>query len=390
MSDIIYKDSPQLQLFGYLDARKLFGGEKLYTEVKLIDPIKGRLDALFNAEREAGTMPSIRIIHDTDLDGTVSAFGTLAFFERQYPDLDIAVDLVPVLHGKPFSEKIRDTYENEDLSNVVIIVVDHMLSSEHFLGLNGKTALTIWMDHHEIDVDEAAFPTEGVTHKNFIALISREHMVSSAMVTASLFRKLLQVNTDDFRSPDIYQLTSVYDTWTFQQYCETSGLLSALPAIKGLSAWFSLTDPMTVLLDCCRADLVPYDFSRDALYAILAESASLYEKISISFDYIAKDKTLYVQREVDGSMKNIALTYHSVDISVMLDHILTVNPALDYAVAVFTTGKGNVHMSVRSRAPHNDCRAIVKPFGGNGHTTAAGALLSPATLADFMMSCRTT
>lgn len=387
MSDIIYKDAPQLSLHGMLDARKLFGGEKIYTEVKLIDPINDRLDALFGADREPGTMPSVRVIHDTDLDGTVSAFGVLAFFQRRYPELEIAIDLVPVIHGKPFSDKIKNTYENESLENVVVIVVDHMLSSEHFLGLNGKTALTLWIDHHDIEVDEVLFPTQGVTHKNFISLISKEHMVSSAMITATLFRRLLGGNPEEYRTPDIYQLTSVYDTWTFHEFCQSTGFLSALPSVMGLNAWFSQSESPQFLIDCCYDDLLPYDFSRNLVYCILAESASLYEKISVNFDYIAKNKTAYLQRDVYGAMKNIAVVHHSADVSLLLDHILRANPSLDYAIAVFATKNSDIRISVRSVTFQNDCRAIVKPLGGNGHATAAGAAISPIQLADFLLSC---
>ena len=387
MSDIIYKDAPQLSLHGMLDARELFGGEKIYTEVKLIDPISNRLDALFSAGREPGTMPSVRVIHDTDLDGTVSAFGVLAFFQRRYPELEIAIDLVPVIHGKPFSDKIKNTYENESLENVVVIVVDHMLSSEHFLGLNGKTALTLWIDHHDIEVDEVLFPTQGVTHKNFVSLISKEPVVSSAMITATLFRKLLGGNPEEYRTPDIYLLTSVYDTWKFREFCESTGFLSALPAVMGLGAWFSQPESYDTLMECCGEDLLPYDFSRDSIYAILGESASLYEKISVNFDYIAKNKTAYLQRDVDGAMRNIAVVYHSANVSLLLDHILRVNLTLDYAIAVFATKDGSVRVSVRSVIPRNDCRAIVKPLGGNGHATAAGTVITTIQLADFLLSC---
>jgi oligoribonuclease NrnB/cAMP/cGMP phosphodiesterase (DHH superfamily) len=336
--------------------------------------------------KEIQTGGSVFILHDADLDGNTAAACTAAYLNAKYPDITVAFS--EVLHGKPFEvalQKLMGT-SPEDLKKTIVIVLDHQLMHKYFELLNGKTAMTLWIDHHPVTYSAEEEPI--VSFDRFLSFTTN----CSAALGAWIFFSSVEATSSEPHNCSNYgvsllQHVSAYDTWQFNMAEDHFKI-----AVKGMSAWF-FKDPESkkTLFDIMHAAYNEKE-NTDAekrYYALMQDSESIFLALQAGMSQIEKKFTVKGELASPNSDKvyKCAFVHHSDNMSHLLHHILLNDGSVNYALCIYVTAKGDYHVTVRSLYDNFDCQEIVKPYGGGGHRCAAGMMLTKVQYIEFVKRC---
>lgn len=343
-----------------------------------LEVAQGEALAAILKKPESSRRLNVLVIHDMDLDGTVS-FVTLEHFLTALGYVDI-VSLART-SGSPFRaitpEDVAGQYD-------IVFVLDQAFNQEVFKLLQKTYAKLVWIDHHPVvDSDDVEVNPDAelfyIDQSYSTANLVYRMTTASEMVTYSdAFQHTLN---------SLCYLTHFHDTW---QYTNNDEALSESRHhflsrdAKGLSTWFyTETNPQAVLRALLGNETAE-NMKLGALYDCINHGIQVGEvRKTIRqrvFKYVNK-----VNWDLDGQVYNVAYMFHSDDMSDLGHDLLNQEDELDAVMVVFGVADKHVmRFSVRGREDRPAINLLCQRLGGGGHRNAAGFEVPVADVAKYL------
>lgn len=248
---------------------------------------------------------------------------------------DEGTEYIPVAYGLPFPEDVVDGSE--------IYIVDFSFSREILLNLADVNERVIVYDHHKT----AREALMGLEHPNLGIVFDMER--SGALITWE------ELHGKD-KVPFFPRSLSDRDLWQFKLHGtkEIHTLLLSYPF--DFKVWDIL---------CSRLE---DPTSRETA---IAEGASILRFRDCQVD----DICLQQERISFGGHDDIPAVNATSAWSEVGHKLLELNPDRPFVVVWYRRGDGEIQISLRSRKDF-DCSAVAKLYGGGGHFSASGCMLS--------------
>lgn len=276
---------------------------------------------------------------------------TYCFYHR---DLDGITSAAEVLHQYPEAKFIpvdyRDMYDQYDLSNARVIVVD--FSFPDMSALQASCKELIWIDHHR-----TAYDMQRRAWKSTDIAGYRSLNFAGCMLTYAYFNKISLGDIRDSVIPPAIQYVNSYDLWQFTQgddvdaFCATAYLEWEKPVDVPYDLFFNIS----MNVESC------------SVKGYIEKGILLLKAADKRVSYLAnRDKIQQITTAQEVKI-NLLFTNATSDISKLGSYVNTERNC-DIA-AIYEIVDGNIRIHLRSRTCNVE--PIAKALGGGGHPGAA-------------------